>query len=145
VVTADAATPANGSGMTGTVSLQYSDTRGGNDLSTAWVWINATFASTSNDSCMLYYDRATGRINLLNDAGTTWMSGTLGYAGALENTQCSVSLSQSFATIAGNSLTLTLSMSYSPRFGGTKHVYMYAANPGSVNSGWQDRALWTVR
>jgi hypothetical protein len=145
VVTADAATPANGSGMTGIVSLQYSDTRGGNDLSTAWVWINATFASTSNDSCLLYYDRATGSINLLNDAGTTWMSGTLGYAGALENTQCSVSLSQSFATITGNTLTLTLSMSYAPRYAGTKHIYMYAANAGSVNSGWQDRALWTVR
>lgn len=143
VVTADSATPNTGSGSTQALVLQYSDTWGASDLSMAWIWINSTLTSTSSGSCLLYYDRATGNLNLLNDAGTAWLPGTLGAFGTLQNSQCAVTLGTSRATLSGNTLTLNLAMTYKPAYAGAKHIYMYAAN-GSVSSGWQDRGLWTV-
>jgi len=144
VVTADSVTPASGSGATQTFALQYSDTLGATDLSTTWVWFNATFAATSANSCMLYYDRAAARLNLLNDAGSVWSGGSLGAASVLQNNQCSVNLAGSSASLVGNALTLNLAMTFKPAFGGAKNVYMYGTNAGGSNSGWQDRGDWTV-
>jgi Zn-dependent metalloprotease len=144
VVTADAVTPASGSGATQTFALQYSDTLGATDLSTTWVWFNATFAATSANSCMLYYDRAAARLNLLNDAGSVWSGGSLGAASVLQNNQCSVNLASSSVALSGNTLTLNLAMTFKSAFGGAKNVYMYATNASGSNSGWQDRGDWTV-
>jgi probable HAF family extracellular repeat protein len=143
VVTADSVTPASGSGTTQTFALQYSDTLGAADLSTTWVWFNATFSNNSSNSCMLYYNRAAGQINMLNDAGTTWMPGTLGSATTLQNNQCSINLGSSSVVLAGNTLTLNLAMTFKPAYAGAKNVYMYATN-GTINSDWNDRGDWTV-
>jgi len=144
VITADAVTPSAGSGAVQTFSVQYSDTLGATDLSTLWVWFNATFAATSNNSCMLYYDRAMSRLNLANDAGTTWMAGTLGSSTTLQNSQCAVSLAGSSASTSGNTITLNLAMTFKTAFAGAKHLYTYAANATNVNSDWQYRGDWTV-
>src|SRR5205814_1276232 len=42
----------------------------------------------------------------------------------------------------GNSLILTLAISFAASFGGSKNLYM-EANDGS-DSGWQQRGTWTV-
>jgi uncharacterized membrane protein len=143
VVSAVSIGPSSGSGAAQTFALQYTDTRGATDLSTAWVWFNATFASTSTNSCMLQYNRAASAVWLLND-GQTWMSGTLGSGATLQNSQCAVSLAGSSATLSGTTLTLNLAMTFKPGYAGTKNVYMYAANGSNVNSGWQTRGTWTV-
>jgi large repetitive protein len=143
VVSAVSIGPSSGSGATQTFALQYTDSNGATDLSTAWVWFNATFASTSSNSCMLQYNRAGGTVSLLNDS-QTWMSGTLGSGATLQNSQCAVSLAGSSATLSGNTLTLSLAMTFKSAYAGTKNVYMYAANGSNVNSGWQTRGTWTV-
>jgi hypothetical protein len=45
---------------------------------------------------------------------------------------------------SGNTVTLTLAMSFSSQYVGAKNIYMYAANGAGVNSGWQTRGAWTV-
>jgi hypothetical protein len=143
-VAADSATPNSGSGPSQTFALQYSDTLGATDLSTMWVWFNATFAATSANSCMLYFSPATLTLRLLDDAGTTWMQGTIGTAGFLQNSQCSVGLSGSSYTPTGTTLTLNLAMTFPSSYAGAKNVYMYGAGASGANSGWQDRGDWTV-
>jgi hypothetical protein len=106
---------------------------------------NATFASVSNNSCMLYYDRFRAALYLLNDSANSWMPGTLGSGTTLQNSQCGVSLGGSSVTASGNSLTLNLAMTLRAAYAGTKNVYMYAQNASGVNSGWQTRGTWTVR
>jgi hypothetical protein len=93
---------------------------------------------------MLYYDRQTGRLNLLNNTGNAWTPGVLGSSGSLQNSQCSVALGGSSVSLSGAMLTLNLAMTFRSNYGGTKHVYLYAANTSGGNSGWQDRGDWTV-
>jgi hypothetical protein len=141
-VTANSVTPNAGSGATQTFALQYGDTGGGANLTQTWVWFNATFASTAANSCLVYYDATTGQLNLINDAGTAWLSAALG-GGALRNASCTIALGSSSRVISGNTLTLTLALTFTPAFSGGKNVYLYATD-GTVNSGWQTRGTWTV-
>jgi hypothetical protein len=144
IVTADSSTPGTGTGATQTFAMAYSDSAGATDLSQLWVWINATFAPSAANSCMLYYVRATNTLNLLDDAGASWQSAVLGGGGTLQNSQCSVALGSSMATPTGNTLTLTLAVTFKPAFAGAKNIYMYAQNATGASSGWQDRGDWTV-
>jgi hypothetical protein len=143
-VAAVAATPSSGTGSVQTFALQYSDASGAASLSTAWVWFNATFASTSANSCLVYYDRPAHRLYLINDSGTAWASATLGSGGTLQNSRCAVSLGGSSAVANGTTLTLTLAATFADAFAGAKNIYMYAANAAGLNSGWQTRGQWTV-
>jgi hypothetical protein len=142
-ITADTVTPNSGSGAVQTFSLRYSDTLGATDLWTVWAWFNSSFTASSANSCLSFYDRATGLLHLLDD-GATWMSGTLGSSGQLQNSQCIVSLSSSSVSIDGNTLTLNLAMIFKGTYGGTKRLYAFAQNAQYVNSGWQYRGDWTV-
>jgi len=144
VSTADSATPNSGTGSTQLFTLQYSDTQGATNLATTWVWFNATLAASSANSCLVQYNRPAQTVMLLNDAGTTWLSGTIGAGTTLQNSQCAIALGSSSASAASTTLTVNLSMTFKPAFGGAKNIYMYAANSGGANSGWQDRGDWTV-
>src|SRR6185295_1389986 len=104
-------------------ALRYSDTAGAVDLSMAWVWFNATFASTAANSCLAYYDRVGNTLWLLNDAGTGWMVAMVGAAGVLQNSQCTITLgSSTTATPSGTALTLNLAMSFASMFAGPKNI-----------------------
>jgi hypothetical protein len=142
-VNAVSATPATGSGSTQTFALQYSNGGGATGFRQVWVWFNATFGSDSTDSCLLYYDRTTASLNLLNDS-TTWMPAALGGSMVLQNSQCSVALSGSSVSLSGATLTLNLAMTFSSSYAGNKHVYLYGVNAAGANSGWQDRGDWSV-
>jgi hypothetical protein len=143
-VTADSVLPASGSGSAQTFTLTYSDGNGAADLATAWAWINATFASTSANSCLFYYNRPTNALLLLNDAGTAWTPAALGAAGTLQNSQCAIAMgSSTTVSSSGNTLTINVAITFKPSFSGAKNFYQYAAGSSS-NSGWQTRGTWTV-
>ncbi len=143
VVTANSATPATGSGSSQTFALQYGDTAGATDLATTWVWFTPSMAASSANSCMAYYQRSINTLFLLNDAGTAWTSGVVGTAATIQNNQCAIALGTSGAVPSGNTLTVSLAVSFKPAFAGAKNVFMFATN-GAQNSGWQDNGDWTV-
>ncbi len=144
-VTADSVTPNSGSGATQTFAFRYSDSRGATSLSTTWAWFNATTSLTvSTNSCLAYYDRPTNILRLLNDAGTQWITGTVGSSGTLQNSQCGISLAGSSVSVSGTTLTLNLAMTFAPAFSGTKNIYMDAGSEGALTSGWPLRGSWTV-
>jgi hypothetical protein len=140
-VTADSVTPNAGTGATQTFALAYGDTAGAADLRQTWVWFNPTFSSSSAHSCLLYYDTGTKLLNLLDDAGGTWWSAALG-SGTLQNSQCGIALGSSTVVPSGNTLTLTLAVTFTPAFAATQTIFMYATN-GTQTSGWQTRGTWT--
>jgi hypothetical protein len=143
VVTADSVTPSSGSGSSQAFALQYSDTAGATSFSTVWVWFSATFGSAAN-SCMVYYDRPGATLYLINDAGSQWLPGTPGSGATLQNNQCSINLATTSVVLASNSLTLNLAMTFKPAYAGAKNIYMYGADTGGINSGWQTRGTWTA-
>jgi hypothetical protein len=145
VVTANSVTPSSGSGSSGAFTFQYGDTAGATDLASTYAWFNTTGSATSVASCLVRYDEAANTVSLLNDAATQWTTGTLGAAGTLQNSQCSVTLGGSTTVVrAGNLLTWRLAMTFKTAFAGSKAVYMYADNGQGATSGLQLRGFWTV-
>jgi hypothetical protein len=137
-------TPSSGSSLQQTFALQYADPLGATDLTTVWVWITASFdpAAPSN-SCLVYYAPATNQLFLFNNGGTAWLApATLGVAGTLSNSQCSIGVATASVTTSGTDLTLNLPVTFTPAYAGLKTTYMYAAG-SSANSGWQALGTWT--
>jgi hypothetical protein len=143
-ITADAVNPGSGSGANQLFALEYSSDVGADDLRTTWVWFNATFATSSAGSCLVYYERPTSTLFLLNDAGTQWMPATIGSGATLQNGQCTIELTGTSVGLGGNTLTLNLNVTFAASFAGTKNVYMFAANASGRSSGWVDRGDWSV-
>jgi hypothetical protein len=143
-VTANSVTPSSGSLASQTFALQYSDTAGATSLQLGYAYFNATLASSAANSCFLYYNVGANQINLLNDAGAAWMTATPGAATTLQNSQCSLNVAATTAALNGNTLTLTLAMTFQHAYAGAKNIYMYAADVSGPNSAWQQPGTWTV-
>jgi hypothetical protein len=144
VPTADAVTPSSGSGAGQIFQLRYSDTAGVADLATTWVWLTPTLPSSTANTCVAYYETATQRMYLLNDAGSQWMWGMLGSASPLQNSQCAINLAALMTTGTSTTLTLSLPVTFKLSFAGPKIIFMYAASYGGANSDWRARGTWTV-
>jgi hypothetical protein len=137
-------TPSSGSLAGQTFALHYSDTAGASNLQLVYAYFNATLANPPSNSCFVYYNIAANQINLLNDAGAAWMTATPGAATTLQNSQCSLNVAATSASMNGNTLTLNLAMTFKPAFAGAKNIYMYGADVSGPNSGWQQLGTWTV-
>jgi hypothetical protein len=102
-------------------------------------WLNGDHA------CYLAYAQGNNTLYLINDAGD-------GYAGSLElngsgtlgNSQCTINGAGSSAGGSGNTLTLTLNMSFGGTFAGNRAFYLAARDVVEHNSGWQASGSWTV-
>jgi hypothetical protein len=90
---------------------------------------------------------ASGYLYLVDDAGDGgYVSGTpmfLPSSGSLTNSQCTLNGAGSSISASGNTLTLTLSITFKAAFAGNKIFYM-AARSNTQNSGWQALATWNV-
>jgi hypothetical protein len=137
-------TPSSGSGASQSFALQYSDAASAASLEQVWVYINATLANPASSACLLYYTLATNQISLLGDNGMTWQAATLGTAGTLENSQCSLNVEATTVLVSGNTLTLNPAMTFQASFAGLKNIYLYAGDVSGSNSGWQQLGTWTV-
>jgi Beta-propeller repeat len=134
-------TPASGSGGSQTFAFLYTDPNGGGSVYSASIVIGAT--SSGVGSCYLYYLRSANSLYLANDAGDAWLAPmTLGQAGTLQNSQCSVNMAASSSSTGGNNLALNLALSFLYAFNGDKNIYMEVYD--TQDSGWQQKGAWTV-
>jgi thermolysin len=134
-------TPSSGAGLAQAFMLQYSDSAGAANLASARVRFGAS--NVGSGTCTARYKPAGGIVELMNDAGTAWASGTIG-TGTLANSQCTLKLASSSAMPNGAILTVVLDITFSATFVGQKTTYMLAKNAGGVSTGWQQRGTWTV-
>jgi Bacterial Ig-like domain (group 3)/FG-GAP-like repeat/FG-GAP repeat len=134
--------PASGTGIQQTFALHFSDGLGATDLSTVFVYFNSSFSAAVN-ACLIEYDRASNTLFLFNDTGTAWIPMTLGAAGSISNSQCSINTGAATVNLSGTDLTLNLPITFAPGYSGAKNTYAYAAG-SFANSGWQTLGTWTV-
>jgi hypothetical protein len=139
---ADSVVPGSGSGMSQSFALQYSDTAGALNLNSTWASFGATV--TAVNSCMVQYIRSSNTLYLMNDAGTQWTTATLGAAGTLQNSQCSINTGSTSVSLSGNSMVLNLPLTFTSAFAGAKTIFLWASDIGGDNTGWQNRGTWTV-
>jgi trimeric autotransporter adhesin len=136
-------TPSSGSGATQTFALRYSHSSGAAELQTVHVDIRVSFESSATNSCLVFYDHRAHSLSLATDGLSDWRSASLATDATLQNSQCAIAVGSSSVTLAGNTLTLKLAMTFKPEFAGSKNIYMYAF-AGTAVSGWHDRGDWTV-
>ncbi|MBS1859906.1 MAG: SBBP repeat-containing protein, partial [Acidobacteria bacterium] len=133
--------PSSGSGASQSFSFLVSDQAGVGDINTVSVLINSS-ASTST-ACSVVYNRAANTLALLTDSGTAPASTITPGTGSQQNNQCSLAGAGSAVSVSGNSLTLTLALSFRTGFAGGKTIYL-ASTGGAGSTGWQSRGTWTV-
>jgi hypothetical protein len=140
---ADSVTPSSGTGSSQVFQFAYSDPNGYDDVGWAYALINANLSQAG--ACYFYYRQSQNGLWLRNDAGTVWLGPvTPGAAGTLSNSQCMVKAATASVTGSGNTLLLTLELTFDPSFAGTRKIHLYAADKGGLNSGWQLRGSWLV-
>jgi hypothetical protein len=132
-------TPASGSGSSATFVMKYADSRGARNLVAEWVWFNG-----GTGMCMIYHERVTNMVYLINDAGSGWHTGLIRSATTLQNGSCAVNLANSSVSIDGPVLTLNLAISFKAPFTGTKNIALFASALGDLSTGWQNRGTWIV-
>jgi hypothetical protein len=135
--------PTSGMGITQVFTFVYSDASGYADIN----WVNMLFQTqlAGQSACLVQYTPANNALYLVNDSGS-WYAGTAtpGTAGTLNNTQCTVDTGASSALSSGNTLTVTVALTFKTTFTGTKNIYMSVFNNSTVTSGWQAEGTWNA-
>ena len=135
--------PAGGSASSTTYTFTYTDPRGYKDLNVVNVLVNNFL--DGRHACYLAYVISSSSLVLVDDGGDAGGpyagSVALGTSAAIQNSQCSVTLVSALGS--GNTLTLTLTISWTAGFAGDKIIQMAARDAAQNNSGWQP--MGTVR
>jgi hypothetical protein len=135
--------PSSGSGTAQSFSFVYSDQSGFADIS----YVDILFQTqiSAQNACYTIYVPSSNTIALMSDAGNSYAgAATLGTAGTLSNSQCTLDTGASSASGSGTSLTLNAALTFKPAFNGTKNIYTVSGNGSNVSSGWQAKGSWIV-
>jgi hypothetical protein len=133
--------PSSGNGSSVTLTAQFSDPGGGAALTAVVLLVN-TMAS-SDYACQVTYTPSTNQFALANDVASSGSSPVNPGGGMAQNDQCTLNGATSSATIAGNDLTIVVSLIFQPSFAGAMTDYLYASDANS-NTGFVARGTWTV-
>jgi len=141
------ATTASGGGNTQTFTVSFSDTGGWENLQVVDILIRDVL--DGRQACYVAFVPSgpnSGSVLLVDDggdAGGPYSGMTLPGTGSVSNSQCSITGAGSQVSASGNSLTLTLPITFTPAFAGNKVVYLSAQDTGA-NSGWFPLAAASV-
>jgi len=137
--------PASGAGSSVSFTITFTDTNGVQDLGILNVLVNNSL--DGRQACYLAYSVPLNVLYLVNDTGTGLLPGIVpGGSGTANNSQCGVNAAASSVSASGNTVVLTLALSFAPGFDGNKVIYLAARSVGDVaTSGWQALGSWTVQ
>ncbi len=120
-----------------TLTSVYRDPNGFADLRKCYVLLSENFSQTN--AVFIWYDKATNRVYLKNDANTSWGTGYApGTDITLSNTQCEVYVKDTILSGSGNDFTVTWSFKLKPSMA-DKNLYswMYVTDSKGAYDGWK--------
>jgi hypothetical protein len=130
-------------GQSQTMTFTFIDGQGWQHLDLVDILINS--ALDGRQACYLAYSQPSKVLYLVNDAGTALLPGmTFTGSNSVSNNQCTVSAAGSQVLGSGNTLTLTLNITFGAGFGGNKIIYLAARDLSANNSGWQALGTSTI-
>lgn len=121
------------------ITVQAQDNTGVPNTIYMWIGNNGLWGA---GSCDIGFSVAGGIISLVNDAGTGNISGTIGAAGSISNSQCSVSLSDSTAYGDGvSTIVFAPAITFAATWPTTtvtnkREIWAYASDSNGAASGW---------
>ncbi len=134
--------PSSGTGMSQTFTFVYTDPGGYAAIKSASIIVHNILSGTG--ACYISYRPPTGLLYLANDAATAWLTPAApGSSTGLQNSECTIDTLNSSVSGSGNTLTLTLNLTFQSALSGARNVYM-DVNDATADSGWQQRGTWTV-
>jgi hypothetical protein len=136
-------TPDSGFGATQVFAARYYDAENGDQVSRAFLKFS-TAANSPVNTCLIAYDKVTQLLSLRDDTGQWPVGLPMSLAGSQENSQCSVSMAQSSATVANSMLMLNVAVTFKPTYDGPKNIYMRATSESGLATDWQYAGSWTV-
>jgi len=131
-------TPASGNTPAQTITFSYQDQSDATNLQTVWALINT--AIDGRAACYVAYYRPGNQLYLYPDNGDGTQAAKIVLTGnnTLSNSQCSVSAQGASAQTSGNTLTVTLPISFTAAFAGFKDVWLAGQTMGGAQtSPWQ--------
>jgi len=127
--------PSSGSGSMQAFIATYTDPNSAMDIRSISLFIMNGIAPDSEsgwsaNECILNATISSGVIRLVQDPGGAFLSNTAiaGTDQTVSNSQCTVLASLSTVTISGNSVTVTLFVTFTTAFRGAKQLYLSAEN-----------------
>jgi hypothetical protein len=141
------ASPAGGNGSTQTFTFTLTDPDGWQNITLVDVLVNKYLNGLG--ACYIAVvplSASSGVVYLVDDAGDAggpFSSIVLPGSGTAQNSQCSVSSTGSSVSGSGNTLTVSLNLTFASGFAGNRTIYVAAQN-GVNNSGWQVLSTWGV-
>jgi hypothetical protein len=148
VVQAVSASPASGNGLSQTFTFKFSSAGGYQSLGVVDVLINNVL--DGRRACYVAFVPSganSGSVYLVNDAGDAggpYSGMVLPGNGTVQNSQCSITGAGSVVAGSGNTLTLTLPLTFKTSFAGNKVLYLAARDVSSNNTDWQALGVWAV-
>jgi len=123
-----------------TYTFTFTDSNGYQDLSVVNVLINS--AIDGRQACYVAFVPSganAGSVFLVDDpgdAGGPYSGMVLPGTGTVSNSQCSITAAGSSVAASGNTLSLTLAITFNPSFAGNQ-LFFLAARSNTANSNWQ--------
>jgi hypothetical protein len=137
----------NTSGAFQNFVFRYADSSGASNIQTVWFWFTPSYNNgNAAHTCQFYFSTINHTWNLMNDAGTAWMT-TPYYADNLQNSQCALNTDPVYgvADTSDDYYTLTAGqIQFAPSFSGVQQIWAYATASSTNNSGWRQVGTYTV-
>ncbi len=124
--------PSSGSGTGTTLTAEWTDANGPQDIRTVRVLVNSS--QTSLAGCYVAFDRQTLAVSLANDTGSGWSAAAAGSGVALSNSQCTVHTAGSSLLLSGTKLSVSFQFSFKSPFNGAKSVWANATDLSGATS-----------
>ena len=126
-------------------TFSFSDTKGFADLGVENILINNFL--DGRHACYLAFSRPGNALYLEDDNGGGLLPGqSLGASGSLSNSQCAVSWGSGAVNASGNSLALTLNITFAAEFGGNRVIYLASRDVNEANNtDWHSMGTWAVQ
>jgi hypothetical protein len=140
--------PARSTTLSNSYTFTFSDTLGWMDLHIADILINRDINAVNG--CYFAFipsGSTSGTIYVVDnagDAGGPYSVLNIPGSGTAQNSQCAISGSGASVSASGNTLALTLPITFSPTFQGERIFYLAALGSGNGNSGWQAKGSVNV-
>jgi Bacterial Ig-like domain (group 3)/FG-GAP-like repeat/Domain of unknown function DUF11/FG-GAP repeat len=119
-------TPSSASGLSQTFTVQATDAAGAADIESVWIWLSNSPGPWPEGSCFLEYYPTNYTFRL--DGGTSvGVQSNLVY----HNNECILDASRLSAVASGNTLTLTIPITFKAAFHGTWNIYTASSTRSS--------------
>ncbi len=138
--------PASGTGATATLTLTYRDATAGTNLQPSQILIGR--ALDASNACYIAFVNSTNEIYLVKDNGVDLIVPGItagATSGFTEKSQCRVDAVGSSRSISGNTMTLTVKITFKAGFVGRKIIYGGTQTLGGANSGWHAMGAWVIQ